>query len=305
MIRFANPCPAAWLAAALLGAAATAFVFPARLAAAERIPAAQLVESKRVLVIGHRGASGCAPENTIPAFQRAAHEGADLIELDYYHSSDQVPVVLHDYTLDRTTNSEQVFGAARIKVTEKTAAELAGLDAGSWFHADFAGARLPTLTDALDVIQSGSTTLIERKGGDAATCVALLRQKGLLDQVVVQSFDWDYVADCHGEYPELVTAVLGRGPLAEAQIEKARATGARIVGWRHNDVSPEAIALVHASGLKAWVYTVNDLARGKELVDAGIDGIITDIPGRMRAMLENDRFVEPAPLPETEPAAGK
>lgn len=265
--------------------------------AADLIPAAELVRAERVLVIGHRGASACAPENTLPAFERAIAAGADLVELDYFHSAEGVPVVLHDYTLDRTTNAEEVLGQPKLKVTERSLADLGRLDAGSWFHADFAGTRLPTLSESLDLIQSGSTTLIERKGGDAATCVKLLRQKGILDRVVVQSFDWDYVADCHREHPDLVLAALGRGPLAEKQLDKLAKTGARIVGWRHNDVTPEAIRLVHERGYRAWVYTVNDLARAKELIEAGIDGIITDMPGRVRAFLDNDLTVEPAPQP--------
>lgn len=292
-LGFCRATAAAWLIALCSVAGWSA----ATVGASERVPAAELVAADRVLVIGHRGASGCAPENTLPAFERAMAAGADLVELDYFHSADGVPVVLHDYTLDRTTNAEEVLGQPKLKVTERSLADLAKLDAGSWFHADFAGTRLPTLSESLDLIQAGSTTLIERKGGDAATCVKLLRQKGLLDQVVVQSFDWDYVTDCHREHPALVLAALGRGPLGDKQLDKVAQTGARIVGWRHNDVTPEAISLVHARGYQAWVYTVNDLARAKELVEAGIDGIITDIPARVLAFLHTDLTVEPSPPP--------
>ena len=79
----------------------------------------------------------------------------------------------------------------------KSLAELEPLDAGSWFGRKFRGTRLPTLDRALDVIQNGSVTLIERKDGDAKTCVELLRKKGIADQVVVQAFDWDYLRDVH------------------------------------------------------------------------------------------------------------
>src|SRR5947209_8583685 len=79
------------------------------IAAAESTPAQKLIQSPRVLVIAHRGNSSVAPENTLPAFQSALDAKADLVELDYYHSADGVPVVMHDATLDRTTNSEGIF----------------------------------------------------------------------------------------------------------------------------------------------------------------------------------------------------
>ena len=158
-------------------------------------PARRLVEADRVLVIAHRGDSKAYPENTLPAFESAVRIGADMVELDYVHTSDGVPVVIHDATLDRTTNAAQLWQGQKIRVDSKTLAEVRPLDAGAWFGPAFAGTKLPTLEEALDAIQSGSTTLIERKEGDAKTCVDLLERKELVGEVVVQSFDWNFLAD--------------------------------------------------------------------------------------------------------------
>src|SRR5690349_4829455 len=100
---------------------------------ADMTPAQALVNSSKVLVIAHRGNSSVAPENTLPAFQSALDAKADLIELDYYHAADGVPVVIHDEILDRTTNSEDVFGQPKLVVDSYSSADLKKLDAGTWF----------------------------------------------------------------------------------------------------------------------------------------------------------------------------
>ena len=249
--------------------------------AMEPTPAQKLVAGPGPLVIAHRGDSVHAPENTLPAFAAAVKLGADLVELDYYHSADGVPVVTHDNFLDRTTDAAAVLGKAKMLVEETPLAELQKLDAGSWFASAFAGSKIPTLSDSLDLIQAGSVTLIERKKGDAATCIRLLREKKLTETVVVQSFDWQFVRDCHKLEPTLVLAALGKDPLTEKRLAAAADTGASIIAWDHAKLSRPQIAAIHARGLKAWAYTVDDSARAKDLASAGIDGIITNAPGRM------------------------
>ncbi len=152
----------------------------------------------------------------------------------------------------------------------------------SWFDAKFAGTPIPTLAEALDTIQNGSMTLIERKTGDAATCVKLLKDKNLLDQVVVQAFDWDFLADCHRIAPELVLGALGHKELTPERLEALAETGASVVGWEDKHTTPASIAALHDRGCKAWVWTVDDPQRALELVQAGIDGIITNRPAEIR-----------------------
>jgi glycerophosphoryl diester phosphodiesterase len=256
---------------------------PAR--ADENRSAAARVASDGVLVIAHRGASKTAPENTLPAFAAALAAGADLVELDYHHSADGVPVVIHDADLDHTTNAIAAWGREKIKVADTPLAELRKLDAGSWFDPKFAGTRLPTLAESLDAIQAGSLTLIERKAGDPATCVALLAQKKLSGAVVVQAFDWDFLARCHHLAPDLVLGALGEKELTPERLDEIAATGAKVVGWRDKDTTAASIAAIHARGWKAWVWTVDDPQRARELVQAGIDAIITNRPAEIRQAL--------------------
>ena len=254
----------------------------------EPTPAQKLVSQPGPLVIAHRGDSVHAPENTLPAFASAVKLKADLVELDYYHSKEGVPVVIHDNFLDRTTDAEAVFGKAKMLVEETGLADLQKLDAGTWFDSKFKGTRLPTLAESLDLIQAGSVTLIERKKGDAATCIKLLREKKLTEQVVVQSFDWKYVRECHDLEPKLVLAALGgdKDAITDARLDAAAATGASIIAWDHNKLAKAQIDAIHARGVKAWAYTVDESARAKELVAAGIDGIITNAPGRMMKVVK-------------------
>ncbi len=253
-------------------------------------PAEKLLESPRPLAIAHRGYSAMAPENTLPAFERGVASGADMVELDYHHSKDGQLVVLHDYTLDRTTDATNRWGSRGLKVSDKTLAELKQLDAGKWFKHPQTGVALPTLGEALDVIQRGSVTLIERKAGDAAACVKLLNERQLVNQVVVQAFDWDYLRDYHRLEPRQVLGALGppgtkngkkltdpEKALNPAWLDEIKGTGARAAVW-NKQVDAASVKAAHERGLKVWVYTINDLATAQQLFAAGVDGIITDNP---------------------------
>jgi glycerophosphoryl diester phosphodiesterase len=253
------------------------------------MPALKLVASQRSLVIGHRGYCLIAPENTLPSFKLAMAAGADLVELDYYHSKDLKLVVIHDGILDRTTDATNQWAQKKIKVETKTAAELQSLDAGSWFEPKYAGTRIPLLAEALDTIQQGSVSLIERKAGAPPDCIKLLREKGLINRVVVQSFDWGYLRAFHEQAPEQVLGALGppsqlsdgKKPvriakeLNAAWLDDLQKTGAKVAVWSQK-VSKEAVDLAHQRGLKVWVYTINDSASANEMLDMGVDGIITN-----------------------------
>jgi glycerophosphoryl diester phosphodiesterase len=257
--------------------------------AAETV-AERLLNEKRPLVIGHRGYSMVAPENTLASFELAIAAGADLVELDYYHSNDGVPVVIHDGTLDRTTDATNRFGATKIKIESKTAKAITSLDAGSWFNPRYSKEKPPLLTEALDLIQKKGVTLIERKAGDAKACVELLREKNLVNAVIVQAFDWKYLADFHAIEPKQVLGALGppstkdgkrlteeEKKLSPAWVDEAQKSGARAVVWSRS-VDEAAIEYAHSKGLKVWVYTIDEPDAANRLLDAGVDGIITDNP---------------------------
>lgn len=258
--------------------------------AATNLPAWNLLQSPRPVVIAHRGYSAVAPENTLPAFERALAAGADLIELDYHHSRDGQLIVIHDSTLDRTTDATNRWGGQNLRVSDRTLAELRSLQAGIGFQPSYPQARLTTLSEAMAVIQRGSVTLIERKGGDAATCVELLRKEGLVNRVVVQSFDWDYLRDYRRLDSEQVLGALGppgsrngkkltdaEKALSPAWLDEVKALGAQVAVW-NRQVDAAAVEAAHARRLKVWVYTINEAPVAEALLAAGVDGIITDNP---------------------------
>ena len=119
-------------------------------------------------------------------------------------------LVIHDAELDRTTDAVRKWRRKRIKVESRTAAEIGSLDAGNWFHPRYAGTRVPLLVETLEYIGNRSVALIERKTGDELTCARLLREKKLVNHVLVQSFDWAYLRALHEELPEQVLGALDR-----------------------------------------------------------------------------------------------
>lgn len=259
-------------------------------AAETNSPAERLLHTPRPLVIAHRGYCQIAPENTLPAFRLAKAAGADLIELDYHHTQDGKLVVIHDAMLDRTTDATNRWGGSKIPVAGKTLAGLQSLDAGKWFEAQFTGTRLPSLHEALDVIQDGNVTLIERKAGDAAACVELLHERKLVNQVIVQAFDWEYLADFHKLEPRQILGALGppstragkkltdeEKVLSSNWIAEAKKTGASAIVW-NRQVTKETVAHAHQQGLKVWIYTINDPAEAERLLALGVDGLITNNP---------------------------
>lgn len=247
--------------------------------------------SKRTLVIGHRGARAVAPENTLPSFEAALAAGADLVEFDYRHSADGVPVVIHDATVERTTDAKRVWKGRGLNIAGRTLTELRTLDAGSWKHVRFAGTRIPTLEEAIASIRPGAVPLIERKAGDAATCARILREKSHVNGAIVIAFDWRFLRDLKALMPGLVLGALGpsaatrRGPLKAATLDEILCMEIDLVVW-NNRVTRVSIAAAHARGMRVWVYTVNEPGEAVELADLGVDGIITDNPELIGCALE-------------------
>ncbi len=258
---------------------------------AEAGAAAVLLSQSRPLVIAHRGFSAFAPENTLSAFRLGLAAGADLIELDYHHTRDGVPLVIHDGTWDRTTDATNRWGGQKLAVAEYPLERARVLDAGRWFGPQWAGEKLPTLEEAIAVIQAQGVTLVERKAGDAETMARLLRDRGWVNQLVVQAFDWEYLRRLRELEPRQILGALGpparladgrepsgfEKPLSAGWLDEVEKTGAQVVVW-NRELSGAAVQLAHARGLKVWVYTINEPALAGVLLDLGVDGIITDNP---------------------------
>jgi glycerophosphoryl diester phosphodiesterase len=246
----------------------------------------------RVLVLAHRGDSRQAPENTLPAFLSAAQLGVDFIELDYRHTADDVPLVFHDEYLDRATDAASRWNAKRIPLASKTLAELQSLDAGTWFSPAFAGTRLSTLAEVLAALPQ-ACFMIERKSGSAEVCVQVLEACQATERVIVQAFDWDFLRACRQRSSGLMLGALGTKQLTESLLAEARALGASVVGWEAASLRREEISRIHAAGMQAWAWTVDDEALGQQLIDDGIDALISNRPAAMQSLLAGPGVAPP------------
>ncbi|MEP0841102.1 MAG: hypothetical protein HRF43_00130 [Phycisphaerae bacterium] len=234
----------------------------------------------------HRGNSIIAPENTLAAFT-AARGLARFGELDTYVCASGEIVVMHDNTVDRTT-------AGTGPISGLTLAQLKQLEAGSWFSPDFAGEPIPTLEEALAALLPEVTPLIERKAGSAASLLAELQRLGVSYQVVVQSFDWNFLAELHSLDPNVALGALFDGALTAARVDQARAAGAGFIALSQANVNAQSLALTHGAGLQLVVWTVNDAGAMQQFIDLGVDGIITDHPAAVRWLV--DPSLSPADL---------
>jgi glycerophosphoryl diester phosphodiesterase len=251
------------------------------------------------LPVAHRGASGYAPENTLAAVDRAHDLGVEWVENDVQRTRDGELVVLHDTTLTRTTDAEEVFpDRAPWNVADFTAAEIARLDAGSWFGAAYAGARVPTLEQYLRrVTRNSQNLLMELKRPDLypgieAQTLKELDRAGWLDhrhvkrRLVVQSFDATSMRTVHELAPAVRTGFLGTPQIGELR-EYAAFTDQ--INPRFTTVSPEYVAAVHslrgAHGrpLEVFTWTVDDGPTAASMAAAGVDGIISNKPDVVRA----------------------
>jgi glycerophosphoryl diester phosphodiesterase len=253
-------------------------------------PAEALLRLKRTLVIAHRGFSSIAPENTLDSFQKAVIAGVDLVELDYHRTRDGRLIVIHDSTVDRTTDARKRWNGKGFKVADHDFEKLRELEAGNWFKPPHPGLHLPELGEALDVIQKGSVALIERKAGNAAACIQLIRDENLLNKVVIQSFDWDYLRDYHAEEQTQILAALGppgkrngrKLTIEEKQLnadwcDEIRDLGARVVAWT-SQLNRTSVRAAHKRGLKVFVYTIDDSTSANDLFGMSVDGIISNNP---------------------------
>ncbi|MFD1716675.1 glycerophosphodiester phosphodiesterase [Georgenia deserti] len=245
------------------------------------------------LIIAHRGASELAPENTVPAFVGAARAGADMLEIDVQMTSDGAAVVIHDDTVDRTTD-----GAGR--VADLASDELRHLDAGAWFDPAYAGTPLPRLADVLALLTRyrDLELLLEVKGTWPAdplrAMLGALTEAGLGERVLVQSFTPQTVATAREVAPHLRRGLLiGReepGLLdlcAELDVVTCNPRGDVLLE------QPDLLPTLHGHGLRSMVWTLNEPNHWAAALAAGADGIITDRPDRLRGWLEGQSSTAP------------
>jgi glycerophosphoryl diester phosphodiesterase len=291
-----------------------------------RTEAMDVRKSSRPEVVAHRGSSAEAPENTLAAFRKAREDRARWFELDCSLSADGEVVVIHDGTVDRTTNGSGT-------VDQMTFAELRTIDAGSWKSTEFADERIPTLGEALDLARRGFGVYIEIKDryGDkglaerladitqgrpmrdpalrrellkaaedfgtpnldlARKVVRDVRARKAEKRVVVQSFSPVLCVLVRAEAPELRVELLASDGLETAEgwdraVLICERFGFHGLNPNHKHLTPERIAGLHARGLTTAAYTVDDPVRMAELAAMRVDRIITNLPALCRETLRS------------------
>ena len=240
-------------------------------------------------IFAHRGARKAAPENTLPAFQKALEMHVDGIELDVRCSNDDVLVVMHDETVERTTDGSG-------KVSDLALAQLRTLDAGSHFGPEFAGVRIPTLDEVLDLVGDRCTVNIEIKtlahdgGGEVDRVAQIIAARELYDQVIVSSFNPIALIKMRH-----IDSRIRLGLLYEYSLP-----GYLCKMWMGQAVAPEALHPKHTlvdemsvddarkrrKAVNTW--TVNDVKEARRLNALGVDVIITDVPDLIRTGLSSN-----------------
>jgi glycerophosphoryl diester phosphodiesterase len=246
-------------------------------------------------VFGHRGAAGVAPENTLPSFRQAVADGADVLELDVHATRDGEIVVLHDPTLDRTTD-----GSGPVRALDWT--ELARLDAGHGFTPDGgrtfpfrgAGIRVPRLAELIRELPDAALN-IEIKQADPpiiAAVVDLVRRS----RVILAAEDDDIMQAIRIAAPEIPTSLAAGEVAAFIGALRDGATPSLPDGAVALQIPPsfsditlvcdETVRVAHALGAEMHVWTINDEGEMRRLLALGCDGIISDFPERARAVLD-------------------
>lgn len=247
--------------------------------------AANTMLAGRVLVFGHRGASAYAPMNTLPAFELAVAQGADGIELDAHRTRDGHVVIIHDFTVDKTTD-----GAGR--VTDMTLAQVRELDAGGWFDPAFRGIRVPTLDEVFDVVGKKlfvnveiKSESIETDGVEQAVADVIARY-GMQARVIVSSFNPLALVRFRQIMPEVPLGMLYDETMSEPQVVLVQTDlVCEAIHPHHIQIDGHLMAQARSQGWHVNTWTVNDPRRAMELRDLGVNVLMTDYPDRIRQAL--------------------
>ncbi|HXK22598.1 MAG TPA: glycerophosphodiester phosphodiesterase [Myxococcota bacterium] len=232
---------------------------------------------ERALVIAHRGASGQRPENTLPAYELAVRQRADMIEIDLHRTRDGEIVVTHDERLEGL--------GGRGEIADASLAEVRSLDAGG-------GERVPTLDEVLDAFGARIPFNLELKqstrgpyAGLVAETLKRVESRGLQGATLFSSFYDPVLAELRAGSPGARIGVLVSSRAPEGWRQRARRFGAEAVHFSAMLATAETVAAAHAEGLAVHVYTVDEPDAMRRLLAIGVDGLFTNFPDRMRALV--------------------
>ncbi len=228
----------------------------------------------RVLGVAHRGASRYAPENTLPAFRLALEEGARAVECDVQRTRDGHLVVIHDQTVDRTTDGRGAVGALALD-------DLRRLDAGRWFAPEFAGTPIPLFDEVLDLVRGRALLKLEIKNaptfydGIEQQALDAIRRRGMEEDVLLMSFDHVSVRTVRRLSAQSPAGIIYSARLVDAPAA-ARAAGADALCIHWPYVTEDVVAQAHRAGLRVLVWTVDDEETFRRCLAAGVDGVTSN-----------------------------
>jgi glycerophosphoryl diester phosphodiesterase len=244
------------------------------------------------LVIGHRGAMGYAPENTLLSCEEAIRWGSDLIEMDVQLTADGEVVVMHDTSVDRTTNGTGFVRDLSLK-------RLQNFDAGVWYGPDYAGQYVPSLVDVIRRFRDRRTArkstlglIIELKtvrgsGGSLADAVvALLLRESFTDRCCVISFDAVALQEVRSAHKTLPIGLLFSEESEEGRVAQAKAMGAQAIFPKKTWVTSRGVSAAHKADLAVVPWTANTKNEMKRMITCGVDAITTNFPDHLRSLME-------------------
>lgn len=229
-------------------------------------------------IIAHRGSSSAAPENTIAAFDVAVEQGADYIELDVQMTMDQHVVVIHDDTVDRTTNGNGL-------VKSYTLDQLKKLDAGSWFDHQYTNERIPTLQEILERYSQRIGILIEikhpkRQIGIEKAVARIINRFAYSRHIIIQSFDVHALQRIKAFAPSLRTALIIKPDAFKLTKRKLTtySSFANGLNMKKTMINKWWIDRIHSFGMEVFIWTVKDQKTADRIKKYPIDGVVTDNP---------------------------
>ncbi len=249
-----------------------------------------LTSKRKPLIVAHRGSSTIAPENTLASFRQAIEDGADALELDVHLTKDGEVVVIHDSTLNRTTNG-------RGRVREYTLVELKRFDAGGWFHDKFRGEKLPILAEVFELFRGKIGINVEIKAERLQhqqldvvdECCRLILEHKMEEFVLVSSFHQKFIKQVKFHHPNIATGLL-YDPIqhfVKSKISHANAVQAEYIILNGRNLRSNIIKDIRTADLLVGEYTINTQHRFKRAIRFGVDAIITNNPACIKSYLEN------------------
>jgi len=260
-----------------IGAVAAVFLVGAGVTAYGLLEGHDLEDA--VTITAHRGSSMAAPENTLAAIERAIEDGADYAEIDVQETADGTVVVIHDTDLKRITGlAEKIWNVSYDEIRE--------LDFGSWFSPEFAGERIPTLIEAIELADQriGLNIEIKLNGHErnlVESVVRIIEETGFESQCIVTSLSRGALDEVERLNPRL-----GRGYIVYQTMGRIERIDTGHVMLEATLATPLALMAAHDAGKEVHVWTVNDATRMSFMIDRGVDGILTDYPELLVGVLQ-------------------